>query len=340
MTSTENLAVHTFQRYLEFLRHVLTQQDSNGRNPLHYANYEKSVKDTLDIGLEIETNLEDFKFECQQLQYVEASNAKPLDPKRYFDALKDLKHFLRADDENSYETIYNDFLREKKLLLQEILNQKDVCEETPLHIASRRGNYLLVKHYLKLGAKINKNINGKTPLDLAKDKFTRHALTNLNKEAYVCADDNVIQLIEKGDYVDQRYTIFGVPPLHKAVSSQKAENVETIKTILEYDANINLIDYNGWTALHHAAFKGDYEACVELIRNDANVNAYSTLIKTPIHLAANYNHPEIIHLLATNGANLEGISNDEFLQYSTNKNSILAENVAPLLLAAKKGNIE
>lgn len=198
----------------------------------------------------------------------------------------------------------------------------------------------MVKLFLKLGAKSYKNINGQTPLDLAKDKWTRLELTTLNSEALHCADVNIIQLIEKGHDVNERTTIFGEPPLHKAVDAKPNLNISTIRTILDYNADVNMIDYNGWTALHHAAFKGDFEACAELIRNGANVNAYSTSIKTPLHLAANYNHPEIIHLLAQSGANLEGISNDEFLKYSTNKHSIVAENVAPLLLAAKKGNIE
>ena len=146
--------------------------------------------------------------------------------------------------------------------------------------------------------------------------------------------------MDKGEDVNKRLTIFGQLPLHRAVESKDSNNTATIKTLLDYDAEVNLIDYNGWTALHHAAFKGDFEACVELIQNGANLNAYSTSMKTPLHLAAFYNHPEIVHLLVTNGASLEGISNDEFLQYSTNKHSILAENVAPLLLAAKRGNIE
>lgn len=68
MASMEKLAVHTFQQYLKFLRDVLTQQDSNGRNPLHYAKYEKSIHAVLNIGLEVEEGMEDFKFECQQLQ--------------------------------------------------------------------------------------------------------------------------------------------------------------------------------------------------------------------------------------------------------------------------------
>lgn len=140
--------------------------------------------------------------------------------------------------------------------------------------------------------------------------------------------------------MDRRLSIFGEPALHKAVDSNGANRILTIKTLMDYEADVNLIDYNGWTALHHAAFKGDVESCRELIENGANVNAYSTSMKTPLHLAAFHNHPEIIHLLVTSGASLEGISNDEFLQYSTNKHSILSENVAPLLLAAKRGNID
>ena len=208
-----------------------------------------------------------------------------------------------------------------------------------MHIASRRGNYVLVSFYLKNGAKLNQNINGKFPLDLAKDKFTRKALTNLNKEALNCSENNINELVENGEDVNQRISIFGEPPLHMAIASKKP-NISTIRTLLDNEADVNMTDYNGWTALHHAAHKGDLEASVELIQNGANVNAYSTSMKTPMHLAAYYNHAEIIHLLASAGASLEGVSNDELLQYAKRKNSVLAENVSPLLQAAKRGNME
>ena len=182
MVSMENLAAHTFQEYLRFYRDVFNQQDYNGRNPFHYAHHEKSIMDVLDINLEGENGFEEFKLQCSQLANLEDPNAtKPLEPRKYFHSLNELRHFLSKD---VFDTIYKEFLAEKKLLIRDALNQKDVCDETPLHIASRRGNYILVSYYLKNGAKLNPNVNGYFPLDLAKDKFTRKALTNLNKEAY------------------------------------------------------------------------------------------------------------------------------------------------------------
>ena len=337
MRSIENLWVHTFQEYLKFYRVLFWQQDYNGRTPFHYSKNEKSIMSVLDIGFENEEGFDDFKSEWQQLQSLEDPSSKPLDPKKYFHALKEFKHFISPE---VYQSIFKDFERERKLLIRDIMNTKDIWEETPLHIASRRGLYVLVSNYLKFGAQIWRNINGKAPLDIAKDKFTRKALTNLNEEAFKCLDDNITELMENGEDVNKRLTIFGEPPLHKAVDSGLKQNTTTIRTLLDYNADINLIDYNGWTALHHAAFKGDLIAWAELIQNGANVNAFSTSMKTPIHLAAYYNHPEIIHLLAQSGANLEGITNDEILHFSTLKHSMLAENVAPLLLTAKRGNIE
>jgi ankyrin repeat protein len=46
------------------------------------------------------------------------------------------------------------------------------------------------------------------------------------------------------------------------------------------------MDSNGWTALHHAAYLGDFESAEILIHNKAKVNAYSNQQKTPLHFAA------------------------------------------------------
>lgn len=239
-----------------------------------------------------------------------------------------------------YQGIVKQFKKQRRYLIKDILNTKDCCEETPLHIASRNGNYILVSRYLKLGARPSKNINGESPLELAKDRFTRKALTNLNIESSNCNEENINELVGNGEDVNDRISIFGTTPLQEAVGTKKPGNIPIIKTLLDYNADVNLEDYNGWTPLHHAAKKGDLETCVELIQNGAYVNAYSTSMKTPLHLAAFYNHPEIVNLLIAAGANIEGISNEEFLSTPIQKHSILSENVSPLLQAAKRGNIE
>jgi ankyrin repeat protein len=48
-----------------------------------------------------------------------------------------------------------------------------------------------------------------------------------------------------------------------------------LDSIFKSNADINIIDSNGWTALHHAAFNGDINS-VNLLKNaGANISAFS-----------------------------------------------------------------
>jgi len=49
--------------------------------------------------------------------------------------------------------------------------------------------------------------------------------------------------------------------------------VETI--LAQCHANVNNMDANGWSPLHHAAYIGDLEVASILLENGANVNAFS-----------------------------------------------------------------
>lgn len=73
---------------------------------------------------------------------------------------------------------------------------------------------------------------------------------------------------------------------------------DTLKTIIDdCNANVNNIDSNGWSALHHAAYIGDLESARTLIKADAKINAFSNQNRTPLHLAALNDHVELIELL-------------------------------------------
>ncbi len=41
----------------------------------------------------------------------------------------------------------------------------------------------------------------------------------------------------------------------------------TLKAIIESNANIDNVDSNGWTALHHAAYNGDLRSAEILIQD-------------------------------------------------------------------------
>jgi ankyrin repeat protein len=97
-----------------------------------------------------------------------------------------------------------------------------------------------------------------------------------------------------GNKIDSKLSIFGEAPIHKAVLTNVAGKNQALKTIIENKANVDNMDSNGWTALHHAAYNGDFESAQILIQSGANVNAYSNQQKTPLHFAAFNNHTQII----------------------------------------------
>ena len=88
---------------------------------------------------------------------------------------------------------------------------------------------------------------------------------------------------------------------------------------------MNVIDANGWSPLHHAAYIGDVQAATKLLESGASVNAYSNQQRTPLHLAAMQNQVEVVKTLMLSQAEMEW--KDEL-------------KCTPLHLACKKGSID
>lgn len=257
IASIESLAINTYQDYLHFYRQVLTQQDADGRNPLHFSTFEKLIMSLLNFGIDNDEDFDVFNYDCQQLKFLEHESIKNLDPRKHFDVLSEFKHFLAPA---TYKKIYKNYLKEKKELIKEVLNTQDINDQTPLHIVSRRGNYVLVRFFLRLGADPNIRDNQRhNAIDIAKNKYVRQALTNLNEEAEKGNEMNITKLVEEGENINERMSILGEAPIHKAVLSKLRNKATALRTILEQDANVNIVDNNGWTALHHAAYNGDYD---------------------------------------------------------------------------------
>lgn len=67
------------------------------------------------------------------------------------------------------------------------------------------------------------------PLEVGKDKFTRSVLQNLNKAATEGNTKDVRFLVNCGNNIDKRLSIFGEAPIHKAVLSGVAhEKLNTL----------------------------------------------------------------------------------------------------------------
>jgi len=79
-----------------------------------------------------------------------------------------------------------------------------------------------------------------------------------------------------GTKIDDRKSIFNEAPIHKAVLSFEEAKAETLSCIIDdCNANVNNIDANGWSALHHAAYIGDLNSASTLIEAGAKMDAYS-----------------------------------------------------------------
>lgn len=70
-----------------------------------------------------------------------------------------------------------------------------------------------------------------------------------------------------------------------------------MRYLIECNADLDIADSNGWTALHHACLYGDLYTVEMLVKAKASVNKFSNKNLYPIHVAAMHNHPEIIEYL-------------------------------------------
>ena len=163
------------------------------------------------------------------------------------------------------------------------------------------------------------------PLEISKDKYSRDVLQSLNDAATEGNAKDLKYLVNCGEIIDEKMSITGEAPIHKAVLSLDAQKTSALNTIIKCNANLDTLDANGWTALHHAAYTGDLESSKILLSSGAQVDAFSNMERTALHFASMKGHVSIMKLLLDNGAALEAA--DE-------------QNCTPLHLGCKKGALE
>ena len=100
---------------------------------------------------------------------------------------------------------------------------QDSNQFTPLHIASYYGDFKSSRFMVEMGADPVSVNYRERPLEVSKDKFARGVLQTLNDAAHESNHQDVKYLVNCGEQIDERMSITGEAPIHKAVLSHEPQ---------------------------------------------------------------------------------------------------------------------
>lgn len=178
--------------------------------------------------------------------------------------------------------------------------------QTPIFDAIRTESTKLIEMLLKREADINiKDKEGNTPLGTA-----------------IRYDKDSIQLLLRYRADVNATNRMGETPLFHTI---EINDIQKMEILVNADANVNIQDVNGNTALHIATDKG-YSALIELLllKANANVNIVNKWGETPLHKAVSAKSEDAVELLLKHQPDI----------YATN-----CRHETPLLLAVVKEHI-
>ena len=111
----------------------------------------------------------------------------------------------------------------------------------------------------------------------------------------------IVRLLDKGDPVDARAPDQATPLIAAALGGQ----TEAAKLLIARGADVMARNSGGFTALHAAAYAGSVPAAILLLDNKAALeDAANKAGVTPMFVAAEMNHPEVVELLIAKGADV------------------------------------
>jgi ankyrin repeat protein len=296
-------------------------QDSNGNTALYLAilnNRQDIISALIDYGADID-----------KIYYEKISRSLRLSRGGAFFKSKfkeEGKFFEKLQDEEFCEKLKNGKLEQEDFEKLKIKINFTHMNKTILHYAVEKGDLILIKRLIEMGA--NPNINSDkqeiSPLNIAienkRDDIIRYLIqTNsdikiINKKSqksllHHSASSGNIELtrylIEQGLDINLKDSS-GKTPLHYAVISG---NIEIVRLLLESNTKIdvNAKDRDGRSALHHAVrLKNDDVMCdiINLLLS-ANINPklFNNSGYCALHEAVLNQNVEAIELLANNPEN-------------------------------------
>ena len=327
----DNLAHKLIDDFLGEIKEGLKCQDKNLQTPFHLAAMSKFplchkfINQILDFEFfKLDETWTDFLELFLELQRLETKAERMnQDPRK---CLRLERELIALMGENYIKELDEYYKETKRNLMRELINIQDNVGDSILHISEFHGDFKIVSRLVFYGGnKKLKNNSGELPVDLAKDNFVRKELTDLNKAAKASDEKNIDELINYGEDINEKISIFWQAPIHKVIESKKMNKYEVLNKMLDLGSDPNIRDSNGWTALHYACQLGDLQSVVILREKGANIDAYSNNKRIPLHLAALHGYNEIVQFLLESGSDQD--FQDEL-------------GCTPLHLAAKKNHVK
>uniref|UniRef100_A0A665VVK6 Ankyrin 1, erythrocytic a n=1 Tax=Echeneis naucrates TaxID=173247 RepID=A0A665VVK6_ECHNA len=178
---------------------------------------------------------------------------------------------------------------------------------TPLHIASRRGNVIMVRLLLDRGALIDaKTKDELTPLHCAaRNGHSRIIEILLDHGAPIQAKTKVNHVLKRIYLLFFFFFQNGLSPIHMAA---QGDHMDCVKQLLQYNAEIDDITLDHLTPLHVAAHCGHHRMAKVLLDKGAKPNSRALNGFTPLHIACKKNHMRVMDLLLKHSASLEAVT--------------------------------
>ena len=196
-----------------------------------------------------------------------------------------------AADHNNHKAI-EAILNLSKTPSNFMVNENDQYDNTPLHLACKKGYLETVKVLMEHQAEVdNKNEDEKTPFHLAAQEGYNEVV-----EYILRSNKSVVYDLDEDDNT----------ALHLAAT---AKMTNTVDVLLEHGADVRRKNDMGWTPLDCAAAAGSYKCVLRILDEDAEIDALDRKKTTPLHLTAINGHPQIALLLLDRGARIE-LEND------------------------------
>uniref|UniRef100_UPI00398EBF96 poly [ADP-ribose] polymerase tankyrase-2 isoform X2 n=1 Tax=Pristiophorus japonicus TaxID=55135 RepID=UPI00398EBF96 len=194
------------------------------------------------------------------------------------------------------------------------VNAMDLWQFTPLHEAASKNRVEVCSLLLSYGADPTLlNCHSKNAIDLAPTpqlkerlayEFKGHSLLQAAKEADVACVKKHLSL----ENVNFKHPQTHETALHCAAASPYPKRKQVTELLLRRGANVDEKTKDLLTPLHVASEKAHNDIIEVLIKNDTKVNALDSLGQTPLHRAAHCGHHHTCRLLLTSGSDSSIVS--------------------------------